>query len=300
MYIMCDETGNINMVMIEDAEGNEPNFYGVRIGMDEAEVTGKLQEIYPVAEKTEEGNAYVNMSTGGTVLCKMNSGTVESITYMVFSQEELQDYVDVSGEYIFPDSNSKYLSEDEVRAVEAHKLFIGRNEIFARHGYIFDDEGLREHFANTSWYKGTVQGNQFNADEVFNDFEKKNVELIKRIEDEVNGVANQFIGLTGVYICTTPEMDGLTGKIEILDIGDNSIQYSLGSLEMPYSLATGEAQIIDGSTAQAKMQGFTFTLSWSDAENLYVTNEGELTGMDSGTIMSITDGMSYTRPTEFN
>lgn len=34
-------------------------------------------------------------------------------------------------------------------------------------------------------------GNEFDSESVFNDFEKKNVELIKRIEDEINGSSEE-------------------------------------------------------------------------------------------------------------
>lgn len=94
-------------------------------------------------------------------------------------------------EYIFADSDKRYLSEDEVRSVEADEMVIGRNEIFARHGYIFEDETLRQHFEDTSWYEGTTEGDEFDSDAVFNDFEKKNVELIKRVEDEINGPSGE-------------------------------------------------------------------------------------------------------------
>lgn len=88
-------------------------------------------------------------------------------------------------ECIFPDSSEKYLSEDDVRRVEVDKLSIGRNEIFARHGYIFNDESLKQYFEATSWYHGTVTAEEFNTEQLFNDFEKKNVELIKKIENEI-------------------------------------------------------------------------------------------------------------------
>ena len=91
--------------------------------------------------------------------------------------------------FIFPDSAEKYLSEDEIRSVSVDDLALGRKEIFARHGYIFNEEPFKTYFAGQSWYEGTVPSDQFHADQVFNDFEKKNVELIKQIEDEINGAA---------------------------------------------------------------------------------------------------------------
>ena len=83
--------------------------------------------------------------------------------------------------------------------MEADKLWIGRNEVFARHGYIFENETLRQHFESMPWYQGTVPSDQFNADSVFNDFEKKNVELIKKVEDEINGNAEEQAAIDGAY-----------------------------------------------------------------------------------------------------
>ncbi|MCI9547552.1 MAG: YARHG domain-containing protein [Lachnospiraceae bacterium] len=106
-------------------------------------------------------------------------------------QELFQQEQDVNGEYIFPDSDKYYLSEDEVRNKSSEELLIGRNEIFARHEYIFETGELQEHFENTSWYYGAIPGDQFDMDAVFNEFEKKNVELIKNIENELNNPCSQ-------------------------------------------------------------------------------------------------------------
>lgn len=86
-------------------------------------------------------------------------------------------------EYIFPNSDSEYLIEDELWKLSAKTLKIGRNEIFARHGYIFKDKELQEYFESTSWYKGIVKGEDFNMDTEFNEYEKANAELIKSIEE---------------------------------------------------------------------------------------------------------------------
>lgn len=86
-------------------------------------------------------------------------------------------------EYIFPDSDSRYLTEDELIDLDSDALKLARNEIFARHGYIFKDKGLQEYFDSTTWYKGTVVGEDFDMEKEFNDFEKANVALIGSIEE---------------------------------------------------------------------------------------------------------------------
>ena len=90
----------------------------------------------------------------------------------------------VSSEFIFPESANRYLTEDEVRMLPKEMLKLGRNEIFARHGYIFKSEELQSYFESTSWYYGTVLSSDFDMEAVLNDYEKKNIELIKQIENE--------------------------------------------------------------------------------------------------------------------
>lgn len=300
------QEGNLINIVIQGSGEEMPSFHGVRNGMPKEEAVEKMKDAYPEIVDSGESIQFMNLDAKRNVVCGLNENNVASINISILSDEEIGNYRQAKEEqmraqYIFPDSNSRYLSEEEVRAVEAGRLFIGRNEIFARHGYIFQDEGLQQHFNSMPWYSGTVTAEQFNADAVFNDFEKKNADLIKRIEDEVagtNNVSGQFIGSTGVYICITP--GSFTGKIEILSIGDSSIQYSLGALEMPQAIVTEEALITGNNTAQANLYGYEITFTWSDAENMYVTSSGELTGMDSGTIMEITTGMEYRWSTEFN
>ena len=300
------QEGNLVNIVIQSSGEEGPSFHGIRIGMPKEEAAGKMSDAYPEIVDSGESIQFMNLDTKRNVVCGLNGNNVANINVSFLSDEEIGNYrqareEQMRAQYIFPDSNSRYLSEEEVRGVETDRLFIGRNEIFARHGYLFQDEGLQQHFNSMPWYSGTVTAEQFNADAVFNDFEKKNAELIKRIEDEVAGTSNvpgQFIGSRGVYICTTPR--SFTGKIEILSVGDSSIQYSLGALEMPQAIVTEEALITGNNTAQANLYGYEITFTWSDAENMYVTSAGELTGMDSGTIMEITTGMGYIWSTEFN
>ncbi len=98
-------------------------------------------------------------------------------------EQTIQESSKEETEFIFPNSDSQYLLVDELIELPMETLRIGRNEIFARHGYIFKDENLQKYFNSTSWYEGTVKGEDFNMEEEFNKYEKENVELIKSIED---------------------------------------------------------------------------------------------------------------------
>lgn len=298
--------GTIHMVMITGDEELTPNYHGVKIGMTIEEADVLLGDRYAYADETEGEKEYIDLNSRISVWLFYNGNIITQILAMNLTEEEIQSYS--GGEYIFSDSDKKYLSEDEVRSVTAENMLIGRNEIFARHGYIFQDEGLKAYFESMSWYEGTVPSDQFNSEAVFNDFEKKNVELIKRVEDEINGVgqanvgqaAEPFIGMEGVYICTSAGDGDFTGKISVSGISNDSVNLTLGCLDLSYDVATVQGQIVDSKTVQANLSEFSITLIWSDSENMIALGQGELMGMDAGVIMGITDNQSYTRPFEFN
>ena len=62
---------------------------------------------------------------------------------------------------------------------------IARNEIYARHGRLFDSEDLQEYFEAQDWYEGTISPEDFDYT-VLNDYERYNVNMMKSIEDEKN------------------------------------------------------------------------------------------------------------------
>ncbi|MBA2214180.1 YARHG domain-containing protein [Sellimonas intestinalis] len=298
------EEDAVQTIQIKGDETTTPSFCGVRIGMEKAEADEKLKESYPEKTEAESEQTFMNLDAKESVICSIADGKVNAITFQKLSDEEVAEYQKVKEEqlraqYIFPDSDKKYLSEDEVRSVEVDKLAIGRNEIFARHGYIFDDDTYKQYFESMPWYTGTVPADQFNADAVFNDFEKKNVELIKRVEDEVNGVNQQeaFIGKEGAYVCV--DSGGFTGRIEIYKVG-NSYSFALDTLEMTYDLITGTAEVIDSNTLQITSYGLTITCTWSDSEHMYVTSSGEIGGTDAAPMEDSVRNKNYIYSVEFS
>ena len=90
-------------------------------------------------------------------------------------------YVPTYSDYIFWDSNIRYLTEGEVAGLSLQTLNYARNEIYARRGYIFQSQELRDYFGSKYWYYGTLTSSQFSS-AVFNDYEKANIELLKRYE----------------------------------------------------------------------------------------------------------------------
>lgn len=91
-----------------------------------------------------------------------------------------------SGDYIFPESNSAYLTRDQLEGLSKDQLAYARNEIYARHGRRFQDQMFQDYFNAKSWYVPQYDPDQFDAmqDTIFNEYEKANAKLILEVEQE--------------------------------------------------------------------------------------------------------------------
>lgn len=83
--------------------------------------------------------------------------------------------------YIFADSNSRYISQNEVNTLTLQEICYAKNEIFARHGRLFQSQELTDYFNSKSWYSGYINPSNFSYT-VFNSYEAANVELLKNAE----------------------------------------------------------------------------------------------------------------------
>lgn len=89
-----------------------------------------------------------------------------------------------AGEYIFPNSDRAYLTREEVADLTPEQLRLARNEIYARHGRIFQDEELAAYFGSKSWYQPLYDPESFDAlgDSILNEYEIANRDLIQEYE----------------------------------------------------------------------------------------------------------------------
>ena len=76
----------------------------------------------------------------------------------------------------YPFTSLRKVTDDDLVYKSSRELRIMRNEIFARHGYIFDSKDMRKHFMSKNWYRPTSKN------VILSDIEKYNVEFIKRYE----------------------------------------------------------------------------------------------------------------------
>lgn len=97
----------------------------------------------------------------------------------MISNNDIDEDIDISSEYILATSDTSLLSNEDLMHYTEEELRIARNEIYARHGLIFQSEDLSTHFSNTSWYNGTVSStSEINLSST----EKQNIEIIQAFE----------------------------------------------------------------------------------------------------------------------
>lgn len=90
-------------------------------------------------------------------------------------------------DYILPESADRDYLRQELEQLTDFELYLARNEIYARHGRIFNVKALDEYFQTRKWYDGKYTGAAFEAMGIMlNEFETRNAELIKEIERERN------------------------------------------------------------------------------------------------------------------
>ena len=83
-----------------------------------------------------------------------------------------------NGGFIFPNSDSSYLSNAQVSALSDNNLQLAINEIYARRGRIFKDASLNAYFNSQSWYEGKYTPEEFEKNVKFNTYEQKNLQLL--------------------------------------------------------------------------------------------------------------------------
>jgi hypothetical protein len=73
-----------------------------------------------------------------------------------------------SDEYIIEKSNREKLVYDDVCLMDEKKLVYACNEIFARHGHVFQSPEYQTYFESKKWYKPAEDNNSIAFNEVEN------------------------------------------------------------------------------------------------------------------------------------
>lgn len=127
----------------------------------------------------ETGNFFVNES--GSMYWtdpSENNGEAVEFTY----DDGNFDPAIAGNDYIVNGSDNHKLTEAEVSGLTKDELRLARNEIYARHGLMFQAQDLQEYFGRQYWYNPSIPSGQFDEN-ILNSYEKENLQLLKRLEN---------------------------------------------------------------------------------------------------------------------
>jgi hypothetical protein len=118
-------------------------------------------------------------------------------------------------DFIFPDSDSRLLTSDELRRLSKEDLRIARNEIFARRGRYFNSPDLTQRFSKFAWYAPRTWDPQLNATE------QANVTLLENVQPSSSAKSDFLIPDSDRRILTASDLKPLSK--EELRIARNEI-----------------------------------------------------------------------------
>lgn len=73
-------------------------------------------------------------------------------------------------------------SKEDFENVPSLIIYIAKNEIYARNGYIFKNQDLNHYFMGQLWYQPTTSSDKFD-DTIFNEYEKENLQLLAELDN---------------------------------------------------------------------------------------------------------------------
>jgi len=158
-------------ISIEDNEKQESI-------LDKSDKPSKKEDDRKAKEKEHESESESEERTMPTV-----SQTEPDTVPTVSQTETAPTTVALNNDFVLPDSSIRVLDKSELAGLSAEQCRIARNEIYAKHGRMFDDAGLQNYFNSCSWYHGTIPADRF-SDTMLSDIEIKNRNLIVSYEKE--------------------------------------------------------------------------------------------------------------------
>ena len=104
-------------------------------------------------------------------------------------------------EFIIPDVDIEYLSSADIQDMPLQVVCYAKNEIYARHGRMFQSQELTNYFEEQLWYYGCISPSEFSSS-VLNVYETANIKLLSDRESALR---------SGGYVLDQPGYDFMTG-----------------------------------------------------------------------------------------
>lgn len=142
---------------------------------------------------THDGQTSAQTTTGTGIPSEPTSPSQTSTTPSETSPSQTIDVMVVkpmdtgSDGYVLPYSDTHSYTKEELSGLSIWELYIARNEIPARHGYIFTVDDLNTYFSSKSWYEPTLTSKEFKKIEgILNSTEEQNVQTILDLEKSMD------------------------------------------------------------------------------------------------------------------
>uniref|UniRef100_UPI00405705A1 YARHG domain-containing protein n=1 Tax=Acetatifactor sp. TaxID=1872090 RepID=UPI00405705A1 len=183
--ISMGESGQIWIGSILDENGNsELKIIGINGMMTEGEANGELLERF-YEQVYGDDLSFENMEgrladRGG---CYHESSYYDEITYYWEIIRGVTDTSNLTDPLYFTDM--KYYTAEDFANDTPVAIHLAKNEIYAKRGYIFQNEDLNHYFLGCAWYTPLYTVEEFDTS-VFNDFERKNLELLAELDANFN------------------------------------------------------------------------------------------------------------------
>lgn len=204
--ILCQDF--VDVIEAEDCRQMFCNWQGISMGdagqvwigcvvEDESDVQLKVFAINNMLELSEEDlmihRFYERFYDGELTYEKMNeildgrggcyqaSCYYEDITYyweVICGTTDVTNFTDP----LFYTDMKCYTIEDFAHATPV-AIHLAKNEIYAKHGYIFKNEDLNNYFLGCTWYTPLYTAEEFDVS-VFNDFERENLEILAALDEK--------------------------------------------------------------------------------------------------------------------
>ena len=121
--------------------------------------------------------------------------------------------------YILPNSNKALITEKDLYELLPYSIDLARNEIYARHGYIFKNDYYSDYFGSKPWYKKNINFKET----LLSSLEKKNALFLKSYSDKLK---TNFKKVEGNKLLTDLNGDGKKDSVK-LDCISGSDEYTL-------------------------------------------------------------------------
>ena len=192
--------------------------------------------------------------------------------------------------YLIPDSNTRYLTEDELWQWDYESLGYIYNEIFARHGYVFTSGGKYDYYFSTMpWYKPGVKNGAYNK------IEWANKDLIKKVREDMRAQGTTNPGGKSLWT----EYDSGFNALQGFDYVQMKTNQKLAVYSAPgtdsWRGANGKASVSTNGAIMAAGQESGWLLM------MYETNNGgvRVGYVNSGSVKGRVDGDAWTRQLRF-